>query len=96
MTMNKFDEVNEDEERENARQQRVARLRAMWRAHPILFPIGAVVLIYAIAMGNLFLKPGHPHGSSAFLWSGILTVIAFVFLTLRLWTHRRARRAGSD
>jgi hypothetical protein len=96
MAIDKFEEVNEDEERENAREQRGARLRAMWRAHPVWFTIGAVVVLYAAALGEVTLRPGKLHGSSVFLFAGILALLLFVFLLARLWLIRRARRARSD
>jgi hypothetical protein len=96
MAIDKFEEVNEDEERENARGQRGARLRARWRTHPVWFTIGAVVVLYAAALGEVMLRPGRLRGSSVFLFAGLLTLIVFVFLLARLWLQRRARRARSD
>jgi hypothetical protein len=96
MAMDKFEEVNQAEERENARGQRAARLRAMWRAHPVWFTLGALLAVYAFTLGDLLLKPGHIRGSSVFLWAGIIALVGFVFLLLRLWLQSRARRARSD
>jgi hypothetical protein len=96
MAIDRFEEVNEAEERENAREQRAARLRAMWRAHPVWFTIGALAVLYAAALGDLMLKPGHPHGSFLFLGAGIVTLLAFVFLQVKLWRKRRAGGVRSD
>ena len=96
MPIDKSEEVNEDEERGNARQQRGAWLRARLRAHPVLFSIGAVLVLYAFALGGLLQKHGRLHGLSVFLWAGIIALVAFVFLMLRLWMLRRTRRARSN
>jgi hypothetical protein len=96
MAADEFEEVNKNEEREIAREQRGARLRAMWRAHPVLFTIGALLALYAFALIDLILRPRHLRGSSVFLWAGIVAVAGFVFLMLRLWSQRRVRRTQSD
>src|ERR1700722_2909910 len=96
MAIDEFEKVNEAEARENAREQRGARVRAMWRAHPVWFTVGALVVLYAAALGNLMLKPGHHGGSSLFLGAGIVTLAAFAFLLLRPWRKRRAGDTRSD
>ena len=95
MAMDKFDEVNKAEELQNARGQRRAWLRAKWRAHPVWFTIVALLVLYAIALSDLLLRPGHVRGASAFLWAAIIAVVGFAFLMARLWLTRRVRRAGS-
>jgi hypothetical protein len=97
MAMDKFDEVNEAEARENARQARAARLQAAWRAHPVLVSIGVMVLLYALALLRAFNGPVPHRGSSLFLNAGIVTGGALVFLLVRLWVrHHRARGTRSD
>jgi hypothetical protein len=97
MAIDEFEKVNEAEERENARQARAARVRAAWRAHPVLVSIGVVVLLYGLALLRAFNGPVPRRGSSLFLNAGIVTAGALVFLLVRLWVrHRRARGARSD
>jgi len=97
MAIDEFEKVNEAEERENARQARAARVRAAWRAHPVLVSIGVVVLLYALALFRAFSGPVPHRGSSLFLNAGIVTAGALVLLLVRLWVrHHRARGARSD
>jgi len=96
MAMDKFDEVNRDEELQNARGQRRAWLRAKWRAHPVLVTVGVLLVLYAFTLSDSLLRPGHIRGASVFLWAAIIAVVGFAFLLGRLWLTRRVRRAGSD
>jgi hypothetical protein len=97
MAIDEFEEVNKEEAREDARQQRRAQLQALWRAHPVLASIGVVVLLYALALFRAFNGPVQHRGSSAFLYAGIVTAGALIFLLVRLWRrHHRAKRATSD
>jgi hypothetical protein len=97
MAIDEFEKVNAAEDRENARQARAARVRAAWRAHPVLVSIGGVVLLYALALFRTFSGPAPRRGTSLFLNAGIVTVAALVFLLVRLWVrHHRAKSARSD
>ena len=96
MATDKFDEVNEAGDRENARERRGAWARAKWRAHPVWFTVVALLVLYAIALSNFILRPGHTRGAAVFLWAAVIAVVGFAFLMVRLWLTRRVRRAGSD
>ena len=96
MAIDKFEELNEDEERENPRGQRAAWLRARLRAHPVWFTVGALLVLYAITLSDLVLRPEHIRGASVFLRAAIIAVGGFAFLMVRLWLQRRVRRARSD
>ena len=97
MPIDEFEEVNQQEAREDARQQRRARLQALWRAHPVLFSIGVVAVLYALALFKAFNGPVQHRGSSAFLYAGIVTAAALVFVLVRLWRgHHRAKGVTSD
>jgi hypothetical protein len=96
MAMDKFEEVNAAEDRAEARQRRSARLRAMERAHPVWFTLGALAVVYGLTLGTWVLRPYHPRGSSLFLWSGILTVVVVALQLFRFWRTRRAGGVGSD
>jgi hypothetical protein len=97
MAIDEFEKVNEAEERENERQARAARVRAVWRAHPVLVSIVGVVLLYGLALLRAFNGPASRRGSSLFLNAGIVTAAALVFLLVRLWVrHHRGKSVQSD
>ena len=97
MAIDEFEKVNEAEAREDARQARASRLRAAWRAHPVLVSIGLVVLLYALAVFRAFNGPVQYRGSALFLNAGIVTAAVLVFALVRLWRrHHRAKGARSD
>jgi hypothetical protein len=97
MAIDEFEKVNEAAGREDARQARASRVRAAWRAHPVLVSIGALALAYAVDLFKLFNGPVQHRGSSLFLNAGIVTGGALVLVLGRLWwRHHRAKSAGSD